>query len=103
MSSGDPDIIQVVKSNAELRADQRVGRWVQLTGDAVRLEAVDTCCNEVDIVSPPGYNWISIDSSARHSSTCEAFFVALPGISISHSLSGFREAISNERVHAITI
>ena len=43
VSASDADVVQVVESHAELRADQWVGRGVQLTGHAVGLEAVDAC------------------------------------------------------------
>jgi len=61
MAACQTDVVQVVKSQAELRADKWIGRRVELACDAVRLEAEDTCGNEVNVVAPPCNNGVALN------------------------------------------
>jgi hypothetical protein len=61
VSASQTDVIQIVESEAELWADQRVSRWVEFTRYAVGLEAKDASSDEVNIVSPPCHNWVAFD------------------------------------------
>ena len=96
MSSGYTNIIKIIKSHRELRADKRVSGRIKLSSDTVWLETVNSCGNKVDIISPSGNNRVSLDSSARDSSRGEAVLETLPGLSKGHFLSVFLEAFSNE-------
>ena len=68
MSACQANIIEVIESDAELRTDERVGRRLKLTSDAIGLEAVNTCCDVVNIVSPPCHDWVAFDGGARDAS-----------------------------------
>ena len=67
MSSGQSNVVQVVKARAELRANERVCRRVQLTRDAVGLEAEDARGHVVYVVAPPGNDRVPLDRGARNS------------------------------------
>lgn len=61
MAACQTDVVQVVKSQAELRADKWIGRRVELARDAVRLEAEDTGGNEVNVIAPPCNNGVALN------------------------------------------
>ena len=82
MTAGKTDVVQVIESDGELRADERVCWWVQLSRDAVWLEAVDTSSDVIDVVSPSGDDWVSLDGVARDSCAGERFLESFPGLSI---------------------
>jgi len=82
MSSGYTNIVQIVKSSAELRADQWIGWWIKFTSDAIWLEAENTCSNKVHIVSPSSNDWISFNGVTWNSSCCETLLESLPSFSI---------------------
>ena len=69
VSSSKTDVIQIIESQAELGADQRVGRRIQLASHAVRLEAEDACCHEVNIITPASDHWVALNRSARNPGT----------------------------------
>tara|TARA_B110000285_G_C15121395_1_gene617384 strand:+ start:2127 stop:2447 length:321 start_codon:yes stop_codon:yes gene_type:complete len=94
--SCDTNVIQIVESSAELRADQRIGWWIKLTSHAIWLEAEDTSGHKVHIVSPSGDDWVSVDGCARNSGGGETLLESLPGISEGNFLSFLTEAIANE-------
>jgi hypothetical protein len=68
VTASQTNVIEVIKADTELGADQRVGGRVKLTCDAVRLEAIDTGSDIVDVVSPSSDNWVSLDCLAWNSS-----------------------------------
>lgn len=70
MSSCQADVVEIIESHAELWANQRISRRIQLSGDAVRLETVDASCNVVNIISPASNNWVSLNGLARYFSRC---------------------------------
>jgi len=86
MSSGQPDVIQIVESEAELRTDQRVGWWVHFTCYTIGLEAKDSCCNIVNIVSPAGYYGVAVYFCAGNSSSCKRFFKRVPSFFVGYFL-----------------
>jgi hypothetical protein len=59
--SGDPDIVQIIKPNTKLRANQWIGRWIKLSRNTVRLEAKNSSCDKFNIISPSSYNWVSFN------------------------------------------
>lgn len=61
VSAGEADVVEVVESHAELWADQGVGWGVQLARYAVWLEAENTGCHVINVVSPAGDHWIPLD------------------------------------------
>lgn len=69
MSSSESNIVEIVEPEAELWADQRVGRWVHFSSDAVGLEAEDARSNIIHVIPPSGNDRISIDLSAWDSSS----------------------------------
>ena len=81
MAAGDADVIQVVESRAELRADQGVGWGVELASDAVGLEAEDASSHEVNVISPAGYNGVAIDCGAGDTCGSQTLLKSFPGFS----------------------
>ena len=69
MSSGESDVIQIVESEAELRANERISGGIHLSSHTVRLEAENSSCNVVYIISPTGDDGVSINFFARNSSS----------------------------------
>ena len=102
MSSGNTNIIQIIKSSTELRADQWVGWWVKFTSDAIWLETENTSSNEVNIVSPSSNDWISLDGCAWNSSSGETLLESLPSLSVG-DLFTFSETIVDEGVLSFTV
>ena len=96
MSSSDANVVKIVESCAELWANQRVSWWVQLTGHAVRLEAENSCGNEIYVISPSSDDGVSVDRFAGNSSGGKALLETLPGISESDFFSLLSESVSNE-------
>lgn len=74
MSTGQSNVVQIVESKTELRADQRICRWIHLSCDAIRLEAKDSCSYIINIISPTSYNRITIYFCTRNSSSCKRSF-----------------------------
>jgi len=103
VAASDADVVQVVEADAELWADQWIGWRVQLSRDAVWLEAIDASSNEVDIISPPSNDRVPLDRRARNSCGREALLVALPGVGVGNLLACLVEPIANERIRAIAI
>ena len=102
MSSSDTNIVQIIESSTELRADQWVGWWIKLTSNAIRLETENTSSHEVNIVSPSGDDWISLDGSAWNSSSGETLFESLPSLGVG-DLFTFSETIVDEGVFTLTV
>jgi len=61
MSASDSNVVKIVEPGTELWANEWIGWWVELSGDTVWLETEDTSSDKVDIVSPSGDDWISLD------------------------------------------
>lgn len=78
MSTGEANVVQVVESGAELGADERVGRGVEFSSDAVGLEAEDSGQHEVYVVSPAGYDRVAVDSGGGDPGSGEGLAVRLP-------------------------
>ena len=70
------DVVQVVEARAELRTNQRIGGWVQLTCDTVGLEAKDARRNVVNVIAPPCNYRISLNRVARDPRRSERLFKA---------------------------
>ena len=87
MSSCKPDIIKIVETNTELRADKWVRRRVELSCNAIRLEAVNTSCNKIYIISPSGDNGVSFNGNAGNASVCEGFLESFPSFGVGNFLS----------------
>ena len=99
MSSSDTNIVQIIKSCAELWANQRIGWWVKFTSDAIWLEAENTCSTEINIISPTSNNGISLNCGTWDFSCGETLFKSLPCFSICHLWgTWFTITISNEIV-----
>lgn len=102
MSTSDTNVIEIIEAHTELRADKRISRRVKLTSNTVGLEAEDTSSNIVNIISPSGNNWVSLDRLARDTSIGETLLETLPGLSKSDFLA-LAESVSDEAVLSIAI
>jgi hypothetical protein len=102
MSSSNTNIVQIVKSGTELWANQWISWWVKFTCDTIWLEAENSSSNEIDIISPSGYDWVSFNRSAWNSSSGETLFESLPSVGIG-DLFTFTKTITNESVFTLTI
>jgi hypothetical protein len=71
MSTCEPDIIQVVESETELRADQRICWWIHFSCNSIRLEAKDSSCNIINIIFPTCNYRVAINFCTRNSSSCQ--------------------------------
>lgn len=80
MSTSQTNVIQIVKSNTELRTDKGVGWWSHLTGYTVRLEAIDSSLDKLNIISPSGYYRVSVDLLARNPLSCKGFLKIVPNL-----------------------
>jgi hypothetical protein len=96
MSTSDTNIVKIIKSCTELRADQWVGWWIKLSCNTIWLEAENTCSNVINIISPSSDYWISVDRCARDSCGGEALLETFPSISKCDFLTIFTETISDE-------
>jgi len=76
VSSCHTDVVQVIEPHTELGADERVGRGLHLSCDAVWLETEDTGSHEVDIVPPSSHDRVSLNAGGRHFGVCETSFKA---------------------------
>ena len=63
-------VIQIVESEAKLRADQRISWWVHFASNTIGLEAKDSCSNIINIVSPTGYYRIAVYFGTGNSRGC---------------------------------
>ena len=102
MASRNTNIIKIIETNWELWADKWVCRRVEFTSDTIGLKAINPSSNEVDIISPSGYNWISLNGSARNTSSCEALFKSFPSLSKSN-FAFLANSFANKRVLSIAI
>ena len=82
MSSSESDVIEIVESEAELRADERVGWRLELSGDTVGLETEDAGSNVVNIIPPTSDDRVSIYFCAWNSGFCESSLEGVPGLSV---------------------
>jgi len=100
MSPGQTDIIQVVESHTENGLDGWIFWRVELSCYTIGLEAVDTCCDVFDIISPSGNDWISCHSLAWNSCGCQGFFKSIPSTFVCKffSLKSDTASFSNESV-----
>jgi len=96
MTACNTDIIQIIESGTELWANQWVSWWIKFSSDAIWLEAENTSSNEVDIISPSGDDWISVDGSARDSCGSEALLETFPSVCERNFFAVFAEAIADE-------
>ena len=103
MSSSDSNVVEIVEPGTELWANKWIGWWVELSGDTVWLETEDTSSDKVDIVSPSGDDWVSLDGLARDSCGGETFLEAFPSVGEGELLFFLVEPVSNEGVLAITV
>ena len=62
MAPSQPNVIQVVETEAKLWADEGISWGVELSSNAVGLKAKDTRSNIVNIISPTRNNRVSINS-----------------------------------------
>lgn len=83
MTASQTNVIEVIEADTELGADQRVGGRVKLASDAVRLEAINTGSDKVNIVSPSSDNWVSLDGLAWYSSRGHGAFKTYRNVRIS--------------------
>ena len=87
MPASEPDVVEVVESHAKLRADEGV-RWrVQLARHAVRLEAEDSSCHVLHVVSPTRHDWVAFDGSAGDSRRGQGLLEAFPGLRVGDLLA----------------
>ena len=105
VTTGDTDVIEIVETDAELRANERVSRGVELTSHAVRLEAVNTGLDIIDIISPTSDDGVTLDSSAGNTSRGKRTLESLPGISIRELLASSTNTTTstNEAVLLVTL
>lgn len=71
VTTSQSDVVQIIETQAELRTDQRVGRWLHLTSHAVWLETEYSSSYVVHIISPTSYHRVSIYFFAWNSSSSE--------------------------------
>jgi hypothetical protein len=69
MSSSQSNVIQIIESKTELRANERICWRIHLTSYAIGLETEDTCSYVIDIVSPTSNYGVAINFFARNSSS----------------------------------
>lgn len=74
MPSSESNIVEVVKPEAELRADEGVGRRIHFSSDAVGLEAKNARSNIVHVISPTCYHRVSINFGAGNSCSRQGAF-----------------------------
>jgi hypothetical protein len=105
VTAGDTDVVQIVETNAELRANKGVSRGLKLTSDAVRLEAVDTGLDIVNIVSPTSNDGVTLDSGGRDTSRGKGTLESLPRLSIGKLLAGSADttARTDEAILLVTL
>jgi hypothetical protein len=82
VSSSESDVVEIVESEAKLRADEGVGGWIHLSSDAVGLEAEDTCRHVINIVAPTGNNGVAVDFLAGDASGGEGALEGVPGLTV---------------------
>ena len=104
MTTCQPNVVEVVKPSAELRLDERVGRWLHLSSHTVRLEAIDASVGKVNVVPPPGNHWVPRNGGARDPIRGQAFLEGFPSLGIGELLlTLLEESIIDESVSAHTI
>jgi hypothetical protein len=103
MTSCNSNIVQIVESCAELWANQRISRWVELSSHAVWLETKDSSGDEIDIISPSCNDRVPLYRLAWNSGCGEALFEPLPSLSEGDFLAILVKAISNERIFSIAV
>ena len=102
MTTSQSDVIQVVEPHAKLRADQRISRRVEFACHTVGLEAKDTSCHVVDVVTPACHHWISFNRLAGNPRRGQRPFESLPSFRIGDFSSCRTDAaaLSNEGILA---
>ena len=80
VAAREPDVVEIVEPEAELGADERVGRRVHLSGHAVGLEAEDACRHVVHVVPPAGDDGVSVDLGAGHAGSGEGALEGIPSL-----------------------
>lgn len=103
MTTSNSDVIKIVESSAELRANQRVGWGIKFTGNAIWLKAENSSSHKINIISPSGDDWVSLDRLAWNSCCGETLLEPLPGLSKSNFLAILVEPIANEGVLSIAV
>ena len=76
MATGQTDVVQIIEASAELWANERVGRRVELSCNAVGLEAVDASGDIVDVISPACHDRVPFNAIARDPGCSETFLEA---------------------------
>jgi len=103
MSTRHTNIIQIIKSDAELWTDERISRWVKFSSNTIRLETINTSSDIFYIISPTSNNRVSFNTFARNALSSKSSFKTFPSFSKSQNLVLiFTETVSNETVLAIT-
>ena len=64
MATSQADVVKIIKSGTELGLNKWVGRRIKFSSDAVGLETIDTSSHVINIITPSGNNWVSIDGGA---------------------------------------
>lgn len=103
MPASEPDVVKIVKTKAKLGADERIGWWVHLSSNAVGLEAKDSCCHIINIISPTSNHRISIDFLARNSRSCQRSLERVPSLFVCYLFLQTNSAtLANESVFSST-
>jgi hypothetical protein len=97
VSTSQTDIVEIIETSAKLRANKGVGWWVKFSSHTVRLEAENTCSDEVDIIAPSGDDGISFNGSAGYTCGSETLLVTLPCFGNGH-LFTFANTVADEAV-----
>jgi len=98
VSSSDTNIIKIVESATKLGLYQWIGRRFHFSCYTVRLEAINSSSNEINIISPSSNNRISLNGNTWSFGICKGFFKSLPSIGVCNfiAFSSFLGDISGQ-------
>ena len=71
MATRDTNRIEIVETKTELWADQRVRWWFEFSTNAIRLEAINTSSDEIDIITPTSNDRVALDGGVWRSGSLE--------------------------------
>jgi hypothetical protein len=100
MATGNANVIQVIKTKAKLRADQRICRRLQFPCDTVRLETINASSNIINVFPPSCNDRVPLDWCARHVGSSKGTFKPSPGVPERVSLSFLAEFFTDS--HPLT-
>jgi hypothetical protein len=80
------NVVEIVETDAELGANQRVGWRIHFSSHTVGLETENACSNIINIVPPTGYHGVSVDLSTGNSSTGQRSFERIPSLLVGYLL-----------------